>query len=103
MLYMVRVRHSSNDVEDHCEEFEKDTRDADELESLHDEAVRAYSAAVQAYDQGHTVSLFRSKANDGGRGLTTIHESLGTGSGVLSDEKDDDDDDDESAPKLFGE
>lgn len=89
MKYIVRVKHSSTSVEPKFDEFEKDTRDADELDALHDEAVTAYVSAVQSYDSGHTVSLFRAhNADDKGTGAVTVHESLGTGTGVLADEQD---------------
>lgn len=81
MEYTVRVVHASRSVEPKVDTFGQDTRDADELNDLHTEAVDAYTSAVQTYDHGHTVSLFR----DG----VTLHEALGTGTGRLADETDD--------------
>jgi len=92
--YTVRVKHSSDTVEPKFEEFEKNTRDADELAALHDEAAAAYVSAVQSYDHGHTVSLFRTNGpDDRGTGILTVHEALGTGSGQLAGDQDTDDND----------
>ncbi len=89
MRYTVRVVHSSRSVEPKFEEFEEDVRgDEDAAKELHDEATAAYTAAVQRYDSGHTVSLFR-QASDGD-GAVAVHEALGTGSGKLGDEDRDD-------------
>lgn len=92
MRYIVRVKHSSGDVDPKVDEFEDDSRDADDLSALHDRAVDAYTSAVQSYDHGHTVSLFRALSESEGLqpgGMVTVHEALGTGAGSLLDETSD--------------
>lgn len=85
MKYQVRVtRPGANGVASDVKDLEDKYADEPEkVQKLSDDAHKAYVSAVQKYDVSHTVTIFR----DG----VSLHNSLGTGTGVLADDTADDD------------